>query len=131
MRPTRRSLWEEDVCRLFWRQVEELKRARVIGPFDIFCISNNQRGNSMIRQNLDKLIGLTKGVADYAVLGVGYLEAKRVLRVNKDGREVISDQTAEQKDFEQACIAKGLKYAVFYTPEMGIDLLLRWLNKAG
>ena len=109
--------------------VTDIVPAGVIKPFDIFCISNNQRGNSMIRQNLDKMLGVTKGVADYCVLGIGYLEAKRIQRINKDGRVVPTGQQPEQIDFEIACAARGQKYATFYTPEMGIDILLAWLKE--
>lgn len=119
---------EEDVCCLFWKQVEQLKRAKVIGKYDIFCISNNQRGNNVIRQVMDKRLGVTKGVADYEVVGIGYLEAKRILRVNKDGRVVPTDQEDEQKEFEQSVLDKGLKYATFHTPQMGVDILCQWLG---
>lgn len=123
-----RSPKEEDVCCVFWRMVEQLKKAKIIGKYDIFCISNNQRGNSVIRQVMDKRIGVTKGVADYEVVGIGYLEAKRVLRTNQDGRQVASTQTEEQKEFQASVVAKGLKYATFHTPQMGIEILNKWLG---
>lgn len=122
---------EEMICRLFWRSVEDMIAKGVIERGDIFCISNNQRGGkkqSQFRQHLDKLLGVTAGVADYCVLGIGFLEAKRVDRVNKNGTVHCTEQSDEQRQFEARCKAKGQKYEVFYTAEQGIDILLSWIK---
>ena len=121
---------EEMMCRKFWKQIEQLKAVGVLGEFDVFAISNNQRGgNNGLRQKLDQWIGLTKGVADYCIPGVGFLEAKRIDRVNKNGTVHVTEQEPEQKLFQTSVEAKGLKYALFWTPQMGIDLTLNWLGK--
>lgn len=120
---------EEDICIAFWSQVEQLKAAKRIGTYDIYCVSNNQRGNSMIRQVMDKRIGVKRGVADYCIPGIGYLEAKRIERHLKDGSPVITKQSDEQKDFQKAMQKKGLRYALFWTPQQGIEILLSWLPK--
>lgn len=125
---------EEAICRLFWRSVEGLIAKGIIQRGDIFCISNNQRGGkkqSQFRQYLDKQLGVTAGVADYCVLGAGFMEAKRVIRVNKNGTFGYSEQSDEQKVFEARCKAKGQKYEVFYTAEQGIDILLSWIKPQG
>lgn len=127
MRPL---LLEEDICRIFWSMVEELKLRRKLSEFDIYCVSNNQRTSKPWSQAKDKLVGVTKGVADYCVTGIGYMEAKRITRINKDGSYTISKQTPEQKRFEAACVAKGQKYAVFWSAEQGIAILKEWLGGA-
>jgi hypothetical protein len=122
---------EEMICQKFWRSVESMIAKGIIERGDIFCISNNQRGGKkqgQFRQHLDKLLGVTAGVADYHVLGIGFMEAKRVDRVNKNGTVHHTEQTMEQKQFEARCKAKGQRYEVFYTAEQGIDILIRWLE---
>jgi hypothetical protein len=122
---------EEMICRDFWKSVESMISKGIIHRGDVFCISNNQRGgkkDSGFRQHLDNLLGVTKGVADYCVLGIGYLEAKRVDRVNKNGTVHVTEQSPEQIDFELRCKAKGQKYAVFYSAREGIDILREWLE---
>lgn len=122
---------EEQIARKFWQSVESMIAKGIIQRGDIFCISNNQRGGkkqSQFRQHLDKLLGVTAGVADYCVLGIGFLEAKRVDRVNKNGTVHHTEQSIEQKQFEARCKAKGQKYEVFYTAEQGIDILLSWIK---
>ena len=119
---------EEAMCRTFWKQVLQLRAYGKIKKYDIFCISNNQRGNSMIRQAMDKLLGVERGVSDYHVPGHGYLEAKRITGYRKDGSPIVSKQSEEQVEFQAAIEAKGLKYALFWTPQQGIDLLAEWLN---
>jgi len=121
---------EETICREFWKSVESMIAKGIIQRGDIFCISNNQRGgkrDSQLRQHFDKQLGVTAGVADYCVLGIGYMEAKRVDRINKNGTVHHTEQTIEQKQFEARCKAKGQKYEIFYTPQQGIDILLSWL----
>jgi hypothetical protein len=122
---------EEMICRKFWRSVESMIAKGIIERGDIFCISNNQRGGkkqSQFRQHLDKLLGVTAGVADYCVLGIGFMEAKRVIRHNKNGTVGTTKPTDEQEIFAARCLAKGQRYEVFYTAEQGIDILVRWLE---
>lgn len=122
---------EEEIARDFWKSVKSMMDNGTIQYGDVFCISNNQRGgkkDSAFRQKLDSMVGVTKGVADYCVLGIGYLELKRIDRVNKNGTVHVTEQTPEQTDFELRCKAKGQKYAVFYSAKEGVDILLEWLE---
>ena len=127
---TGRLFLEEDIVRAFTKEVQSLEKRKILKEFDVFCISNNQRGNSAIRQMLDKMIGVKKGVADYRVGGIGYLEAKRVERINKDGTIVISQQTPEQIRFMNDVSSRGEKYELFWEVHQGIDILLSWIKKA-
>ncbi len=119
---------EEQMCRKFWQQVLQLRAYGKIKKYDIFCISNNQRGKDAIKQKFDKLLGVESGAADYCIPGIGFLEAKRIDRVNKNGTVHHTAQFDEQKEFQAAVESKGLKYALFWTPQQGIDLLAEWLN---
>lgn len=127
-RKTGRLYLEEDIVRAFTKEVESLEQRGILKEFDVFCISNNQRGNSVIRQMLDKMIGVKKGVADYRVGGIGYLEAKRVERINKDGTIVISEQTPEQIEFMNDVRSRGERYEIFWEAQQGIEILLSWIK---
>jgi len=120
---------EEDMCKAFWRLIQNLQLWGKLGKYDIFCISNNQRSSKAWAQGKDKLLGVTPGVADYCVPGHGFMEAKRYT-LTKTGKlsTASSTQSLEQEAFQAAMEAKGVKYAIFRTPNEGVDILGKWLG---
>ena len=125
---------EEDMCKKFWKLILDYQKHKLMDEYSIFCVSNNQRTGKAWGQAKDKAIGVVAGVADYAVAGDRFLEAKvRRFKQNpprKDGTRTSyieeGEQSPEQKEFEQAVIKRGGDYRIFYTPSEGIEILKEW-----
>lgn len=118
---------EETMCREFWKLILGYRQAGKIHEFDIYHNSNNQRigGRAgVIKQQKDKMMGVVAGVADYTVVGYGYLEAK--IYTVKDGKITKTYLNPRQKRFRERVLQKGLKFDEFRTPREGINILEQW-----
>jgi len=110
---------EHELCAGFWKLIQEEFHQRAI----IYHTPNEHKGkfSGKLRQDM----GVVAGVLDYHVVCFGhsyYLEAKAEhRRGHKNG-----GLSPEQVKFTERLDKQKILWAVFYTPEEGIQKLKDW-----
>jgi hypothetical protein len=127
---------EQSICSTFMGMLHmalNLNQVNNAQHFMFYHIPNGQRSGNrtqrIIQGKLDKIMGARKGVPDYFFSWLatdlkeempfckhGYLEAK-----TPKGRLL-----PEQRDFKNFCETAGVNYAIFKSPEEGINILKKW-----
>lgn len=114
---------EDEECKVFIFQLNYVKYKK---PCLIYKNCNDIRNNNnpFFGAQLIKL-GKRAGIPDYSVMwadGCGFIEFKR----KKTEGRAKGYLSKEQKEIQQECIEKNIKFEVVYSSEEAMDVLHKW-----
>jgi len=121
---------ESAMCQAFWKQILHFHQLnKISGEFAIFRTGNEQAQGGkrgMIAQVMEQRMGTLKGVPDYHIPGIGWLEAKRYVWNEKNQRIDKTYLSKDQRRFQAEALMRDEEYGTFRTPDEGIAILMEW-----